>query len=77
MKNLKLYGPFLWMGFNFLKATEALRGEGLLFIAKCPGVPGTHLINFDRMKGWNNLDLEETQQIWTWDPALRFQRLNQ
>ena len=51
MKNVKPYGPFLWMGFNFLKATEPLRGEGLLFIAKCPGVPGTQLINFDRMKG--------------------------
>ena len=31
--------------------TVPLRGEGLLFTAKCPGVPGTHLINFDRMKG--------------------------
>ena len=23
--NLNLYGPFLWMGFNCLKATEPLR----------------------------------------------------
>ena len=24
MKNLKLYGPFLWMQFSYLKATEPL-----------------------------------------------------
>ena len=27
----KLYGPFLWMGLNCLKATETLRGGILLF----------------------------------------------
>ena len=27
----KLYGPFLWMGFNCLKGTEPLRGSTLLF----------------------------------------------
>ena len=26
-----LYGPFLWVGFNYLKATEALRAGSLLF----------------------------------------------
>ena len=26
-----LYGPFLWVGFNCLKATEALRAGSLLF----------------------------------------------
>ena len=32
-KNLKkkLYGPFLWMGFNCLKAIEPLQGGTLLF----------------------------------------------
>ena len=52
-KNLKkkLYDPFLWMGFNCLKATEPLRGDNLLFTARSSGVPGTHLIGLGRMKG--------------------------
>ena len=29
-KKLKLYGPFLWMGFNCLKVIEPLRGGSLL-----------------------------------------------
>ena len=50
MMNLKdvyskktLYNPFLWMGFNCLKATEPLRGDSLLFINKSLGVTSTHL----------------------------------
>ena len=39
------------MGFNCLKATEPLRGDSLLSTTQSPGVPGTHLINFERMKG--------------------------
>ena len=31
-KMLKLYGPYLWMGFNCLNAIEPLRGDSLLFI---------------------------------------------
>ena len=61
MKNLKRNDFFLWMGFNWLKATEPLRGDSLFFTTQSPGVPDTHLINFDRMKGWNNFDLEATQ----------------
>ena len=38
-------------GANCLKATEPLRGDSLLFITQSPGVPATHLINFDLMKG--------------------------
>ena len=34
----KLYGPFLWMGFNCLKATEPLRGGTLLFTTKLPSI---------------------------------------
>ena len=30
----KLYGPFLWAGFNCLKATEPLWGGSLLFTTK-------------------------------------------
>ena len=34
----KLYGPFLWMGFNCLKATEPLWGGTLLFTTKLPSI---------------------------------------
>ena len=61
MKNLKFYDSFLWMGFNWLKATESVQGDSLFFTTQSPGVPGTHLTNFDGMKGWNKLDLEATQ----------------
>ena len=45
------------MGFNCLKATEPLQEDNLLFTTQSPGILGTHLINFDKMKGWNNLEL--------------------
>ena len=32
----KLYGPFLWMGLNCLKATELLGGGSLLFTTMFP-----------------------------------------
>ena len=47
----KLYGHFLWMGFNCIKATEPLLGDSLLFTTKSPGGPGTHLIDLRKMKG--------------------------
>ena len=50
MKNLKLYGPYLWMGLNCLKATQPLQGDSLLFSTQSPRVPGTNLINYDGMK---------------------------
>ena len=34
----KLYGPFLWMGFNWLKATQPLRGGTLLFTTKLTSI---------------------------------------
>ena len=40
--------PFLWLGFNCLKATEPLRGGSLPFTTKFPEV---HLINLGIMKG--------------------------
>ena len=46
-----LHGPFLWMGFNCLKATEPLREGNLLFTNKFPEIPGTHLIDLERLKG--------------------------
>ena len=51
MKNIKLYGPILWMGPNCFKDTEPLRGDSLLFTTQSPGVSDTHLINFGGRKG--------------------------
>ena len=51
MENLKLYSSFLWKEFKCLKATEPLRGDGLLFTTQSLGVPGNNLINFNWMKG--------------------------
>ena len=51
MKNFKLYGPFLWLGFNCIKAAEPLRGDSLLVTTYSTGVPGTHLNDLGRMKG--------------------------
>ena len=61
----KLYGPFLWMGFNCLKATEPLWRDSLLFTTKFPRHPGTNLIDFGGMKGWTNLGAY--QWFWTRD----------
>ena len=65
MKNIKFYGPFLWMALDCLKATKPLQGDSLGgdSTTQSPGVPDTHLINFGGMKDGNNLDLEATQQI--------------
>ena len=62
---IKLYDPFLWVGFICLKATEPLWADSLLFTIKCPEISGTHLINLGRMKGWVNLGA--TQWFWTQD----------
>ena len=47
----KLYGPFLYIGFNCLKAIEPLRGGSFLFTTKFPEIPGTHFIDPGRMQG--------------------------
>ena len=39
------------MKFNYLKATEPLRGDNLLLTTKFPKIPGTRLIDLGRMKG--------------------------
>ena len=39
------------MGFKYLKAAEPQLGYSLLFSTKPLGVPGTHMINFRKMKG--------------------------
>ena len=58
-KKLKLYGPFLRMGFKCVKATEPLQGDSLLFTTKFPEIPRTHL------KG---VSLGATQWFETRDP---------
>ena len=58
--------PFLWMGFNCLKATEPLLWCSLLFTTKFTESPGTHLMDLGRMKGWINLGT--TQWFWTGEP---------
>ena len=64
----KLYDPFLWVGFNCLKATELLRGDSFLLTTKASGVPGAHLINFERMNPV--VDLGATQWFWYWDLSI-------
>ena len=60
-----LYGPFLWIGFNCLKARATSRRQ-FTFYHKFPEIPGTHFINLGRMKGW--VDLGATHWFGTWDP---------
>lgn len=38
----KVYCPFGRMGFNCLKTTEPIQGDGLYLNTKSPGVSGTH-----------------------------------
>ena len=52
IKNFILYGPFLWMGFNYLKATEPLGRGSLLFTSKFSEIASTHLIDLLRMNNW-------------------------
>ena len=54
----KLYGPFLWTGFNCLTARATLRRQ-CTFYHKFSEIPGTHFIDLQRMKGWVNLGLNE------------------
>ena len=52
-KLFKLYDPFLWMGFNCLKAMQLLQGDSILFTTRSQEGPQTHLIDLGlgRMKG--------------------------
>ena len=59
----KLYGPFLWLGFNCLRVAEPLRGGSLLFTTKFPAIPGTHLIDLGRMKGWVDLGAFDIRKL--------------
>ena len=48
---IKLYGPFLWIGFNCLKARATSRRQFTLCTTKFPEIPVTHFIDLGRMKG--------------------------
>ena len=50
VKNKETNDSFLQMGFNYLKATEPLQRDSLLFTIQAPEVHGTHLIDPGRMK---------------------------
>ena len=60
----KIYGHFLRMGFNCLKATEPQGGESLLFTSKSPRVPGTQFINLGNMIGWVEAESSEFYYFW-------------
>ena len=42
--------PFLWMRFDYLKATQRLQGDTLLFTIRSQGGPPSHLIDLGKMK---------------------------
>ena len=66
--------PFLWMGFNCLKAAEPLWDGSLLFITKFPEILGTQLINLGRMKDESTLESPSGFQYKI--PGLGIQHLN-
>ena len=49
------------MGFNYLKATDPVRGDTLLFTPKFPEISSTDLTSLGRMKG--SVDLGATYLI--------------
>ena len=67
-----LYGPFLWMGFNCLKAAEPLGGGSLLFATNF------HLINICSTSGRWRVEptLELPSGFGHGTPGLGIQRLN-
>ena len=71
----KLYDPFLWMGFNCLKAAEPLWGDRLLFTIQFQGVPGTHLIYLGKMKGWTDLGATSGFELETPGLGMPLERL--
>lgn len=60
----KIYGPFLWMGFNCLKVTEPLLEDCLVFTTKSPGISRTHFIELRRIKRWVNLGATQWCRTW-------------
>ena len=63
------------MGFNYLKATEPLQRDSLLFTIQAPEVHGTRLIDLGRKKDW--VDLTGTQRFAPRTPVLGIHCPNQ
>ena len=57
--------PFYRWG-SIVSRLQSHYEESLFFTTQFPGIPGTHLINLKRTKGW--VDLRTTQGFWNWDP---------
>ena len=65
MKYQNFMAPFCgWV--STVSRLEPLRRGILLFTTKFPEIPGTHIIDLGKMKGW--VDLRVTQWFWTWYP---------
>ena len=64
-EKLKLYSPFLWIGFNCINATEPLRGDNLLSTIKSRGSSGTHLIDIGRVKAHLTMELPSSFEFET------------
>ena len=62
LKN-ELRRPFLFIGFNCLKAAESLQGDSLLLTTKSRGIPVTHLIHLRKMKGCDELGVNQWDQV--------------
>ena len=64
--------PFLWMGFNCLKATEPLQGDNLLFTIHFPGI---QVLIWPIYEVWKaELSLEPTGGFEYGGPELGIQR---
>ena len=70
----KLYGPFLWIGFNCLKATEPLWGDSLLFTAKSPEILVFFLWNSEEWNAESTLEPPSGFELITLE--LGIQQLN-
>ena len=57
----KLYGPFLWIGFNCLKAIETLRGDSLLFTTS---LQKFLVIIWANSEGWKSESSMESLSIY-------------
>ena len=62
LKN-EFHGPFLWIGFNCLKAAESLQGESLLLTTRSRGILGTPLIHLGKMKGCAELGVNPWDRV--------------
>ena len=74
LKTYKLYGPFLWMGFNYLKATEPLQRGSLLLP---PSSQIFLVLIWSTSEGWKvESTLEPPSGFEHKTPELGIQRLN-